>query len=61
MSLSTEIELLDKASVSLNVDFFQIIEESPSLTYKLQKRTLGVVILPVLFQMLGKVSDTVGK
>ena len=61
LSLPTEIELLDNAPVSLNVNLLQIIEETPSLTYKPQKSTLCVVVFLVQLHVLGKVSDTVGK
>ena len=59
--LSTETELLDDISVSLDVLLFEVIKETASLTYELEKRTAGYIVLLVLFQMLGQVSDTVGK
>lgn len=36
-ALSTEIELLDNASVSLDVNFLEVIKESSSFTYEPQE------------------------
>ena len=59
--LSTEAELLDNTSVPFDVDLFQIVEGLTSLTDQTEKGALGVVVLLVVFKVLGKVSDTVGK
>ncbi len=59
--LSTETELLDDSSVSLDVSLFEVIKETTSLTYELEKRTAGYIVFLVLLQMLSQVSDTVGK
>ncbi len=61
LSLSAETELLDDIPVSLDVDFFQIIKRTTSLTDQFQQRKTGYVVFLVVFQVLGKVSDTVGK
>lgn len=59
--LSAETELLNDISVSLDVDFLEVIKEAASLTYELQQRTTCSVVLFVVFEVLSKVSDTVGK
>ena len=59
--LSTEAELLYDCSVSLDVDFLEIIQNLTTLTYKAEKRTACNHILLVLLHVLGKMSDTVGK
>ena len=59
--LSTETQLLDDISVSLDILLFEIIKETASLTDELEKRTAGNIVLLVLFQVLGQMSDTVGK
>jgi len=59
--LSTETKLLDDASVSLDVDFLEVVKDTTPLTYELKKRTTGHVVLLVVLKVLGKVSDTVGK
>ena len=59
--LSTETELLDNASVSLDVDLLEIVQDLTSLTDEAEKGTTRDNVLLVLLHMLGKVSDTVGK
>ena len=59
--LSTETELLDNASVSLDVDLLEIVQDLTSLTDETEKGTTRDNVLLVLLHMLGKVSDTVGK
>ena len=59
--LSTETEFLDDISVSLDIDFLEIIKNTTSLTDQFQKRKTCYMVFLVILQVLGKVSDTVGK
>ena len=59
--LSTETEFLDDISVSLDIDLLEIIKGTTSLTDKFQQGKTGYMVFLVAFQMLGKMSDTVGK
>ncbi len=59
--LSTETELLDDIPVSLDVLALEVIKNATTFTYELQKCTACAEVLLVVFQMLCKVSDTVGK
>ena len=59
--LSTETELLDDLTVSLNVHGLEIIQDLAALTDEAEKGTTGDHVLLVLLHVLGKVSDTVGK
>lgn len=59
--LSAETKLLDKISVSLDVNSLEIIQDLTPLAYETEKRTACHHVLPVLLQMLGEVIDTVGK
>ena len=60
-SLSTETELLDNLSVSLDVGLLEVIKETAALTDQTQKAATCHDVLLVLFDVLGKMSDTVGK
>ena len=59
--LSTETKLLDDASVSLNVNSLEVVQQLTSFTYKAEKRTTGYNVFLVLLHMLCEVIDTVGK
>ena len=59
--LSTETELLDNASVSLDVDLLEVVQDLTSLTDETEKGATRNDVFLVLLHMLGKVSDTVGK
>ena len=59
--LSTEAKLLYDSSVSLDVLFLEVVKEAASLTDKFEQRKTCDMVLLVAFEMLGKVSDTVGK
>ena len=59
--LSTETELLDNASVSLDVRLLEVIQHLTSLTYEAEKGTACYNVLLVLLHVLCKVSDTVGE
>lgn len=59
--LSAESKLLHDRSVSLDVLLLEIVKEAASLSDQLKKRkTCGMVFLVVL-EVLGQMSDTVGK
>ena len=59
--LSTETELLDNASVSLNVRLLEIIQHLTSFTHETEKGTACDNVLLVLLHMLCEMIDTVGK
>ena len=58
--LSTETELLDDLTVSLNVHGLEVVQDLTALTDEAEKGTTGDHVLLVLLHVLGKVSDTVG-
>lgn len=59
--LSTESELLDKTSVSLDVRLLEIVQNLTSFTYETEKGTACYNVFLVLLHMLCEVIDTVGK
>ena len=59
--LSAESELLDDISVSLDVLLLEVVKEAASLADQLKKRKTGSIVLLVVLEVLGKMSDTVGK
>ena len=59
--LSTETELLDDLTVSLDVNLLEVVQELTALTDEAEKGTTRDHVLLVLLHVLGKVSDTVGK
>ncbi len=59
--LLAQFELCDKASVSLDIYTFEIIELTAARTYHLQKTASAVVVLLMRLQVLGKVIDTPGQ
>lgn len=61
MVLSTETELLDDVSVSLDVNFLEVVQQLAPFTYEAKKGTTRNDVLLVLLNMLRKVIDTVGK
>ena len=61
MVLSTETELLDNVSVSLDVGPLEVVQELTSLTYEAKEGTACDNVLLVLLHVLREVIDTVGK
>ena len=59
--LLTQVKLLNNVPISLNVNLLEVIKETASLTNQHKKRALCSIIFLVALQVLGKVSDTVGK
>ncbi len=59
--LSTEAELLDNVTVSLDVGLLEIIQHLTSFTYEAEKAAPCDVVLLVFLYMLREVSDTVGE
>ena len=59
--LSTETKLLDDASVSLDVNFLEVVQQLTPFTYETEKSTTGNHVFLVLLHMLCEVIDTVGK
>ena len=59
--LSAESELLHDISVSLDVLLLEVVKEAASLADQLKKRKTGSIVLLVVLEVLGKMSDTVGK
>ena len=57
LDLAAESELLDQASVALQVALLQVVEESPAASDQLQQSAAGVMILPVSAEMLGQLVD----
>jgi len=59
--LFADTESFDDSSVTLNIYSFEVVEQLTTFTYQTKQRTLGAVVVAVLFHVLGKVVDTVGK
>ncbi len=60
-NLLAEVEFLHNVTVSLDVLALEVIKKLTALTDEAEKGALCAVVLLVGLQMLGKVSDTVGK
>ena len=54
--LSTETEFLDDISVSLDIDFLEVVKNTTSLTDQLQKRKTCYMVFLVVLQMLSQES-----
>lgn len=52
--LTADAQFLDQGPVALNINAFQIFEESLALTYQAEKGPATGVVVPVRFQVLGK-------
>ena len=59
--LLTDTELLNNSTVALNVFSLEVIQQAATLTYQVGQCTLGVEVLAVLLEVLGKVVDTEGE
>jgi len=59
--LSTETELLDDVTVSLDVNLLEVIQNLATFTYEAEQTATCSNVLLVLLYVLGKVSDTVGE
>lgn len=57
--LLTEVERLDNRAVTLDVNLLQVLQQLAALTYEAQQRTLRTEVVPVVFEVLSKVADTV--
>jgi len=55
--LFPESQTFDYISVTFNIIIFNVVEQSSSLTYQLQKAAAGMMILFVRFKMLGQIFD----
>ena len=53
-SLSTETKLLNDSSVSLDIDFLEIVKDTTSLTNELQERATSYIVVLVLLEVLSK-------
>ena len=61
VKLFTDVELLNKRTISIDVLGLQIVKETASLTYHLVETASRVVILLVVLQMLGELLNPCGK
>ena len=61
VKLFTDVELLNKRTISIDVLGLQIVKKTTSLTYHLVETASGVVILLVVLQMLGELLNPCGK
>lgn len=59
--LAPQTKLFDELAITLIVFFHQILKKTTTLTDHHQKTTSGVEIFAVCFQVLGKLSDSVGQ
>ena len=59
--LLAKVEGLHDLTVSLDIFRLEVVEKLTTLTYETKKSTLGVVVLLVVLEVLGQMSDTVGK
>ena len=61
MLLLSESELGNDGTVALDILLHQVVEEVLSLTNHLEKTATAVVVVGVLLQMLGEVSNSLGE
>ena len=61
IDLSTKTKLLDDIPVPLDVNLLEIIQNLTALTDEAKKTAACYNVFLVLLDVLGKVSDTVGK
>ncbi len=59
--LFSEVKGLDDGTITFDINFDQVVEETTSLTYESQQCTLGVVVVLVSLEVTCEVVDTVGK
>lgn len=58
--LLSQTEFFDGLMVSLPVTLFQVSKKLPSRIDKLQEAPSGMIVLLVLLEVLGELSDTLG-
>jgi hypothetical protein len=61
LSLPSDAEFLDDASVAVDVLLLQVIEKAPPLTDDLQQAAAAVMIFLVNLEMLGQIGEPLGK
>ena len=59
--LFSDLQGFDDSAISLNILYFEIIEQFPPLSYEFEQGPLCAVVLFIGQQMLGKVIDPCGK
>lgn len=59
--LSTETETLNQGTVTVDVDALEVIKHTTTIADHQQQTTTGVVIMLVLLEVLGQISDTLGQ
>ncbi len=57
--LLTETKSLNNSAVALNVLVLEIVQQTATLTYKLNKRSVCAIIFVIGLDMLGQTVDTV--
>ena len=57
--LLTETKSLNNGAVALNVLVLEIVQQTATLTYKLNKRSVCAIIFMIGLDMLGQTVDTV--
>ena len=61
MLLLSESELCNDCTIALDILLHQVVEEVLSLTNHFEKTATAVVVVGVLLQMFGEVSDSLGE
>ena len=56
----TQTEALDQGTVTLDVNFLQVSQQTLALAYQEQQTTTGVVIVLVILEVLGQILDALG-
>ena len=59
-NLLTDTQLGDQGTIALDVLLHEIIEQAAALTDHLVQAAAGVVVLRVLLEVLGELSDALG-
>ncbi len=59
--LFSEVKGLNNGTITFDINFDQVIEQTTSLTDKSQQRTLSIVVVLVSLEVTCEVVDTVGK
>lgn len=59
--LLTEVECLHDCTIACDVLTLEVVEQTATLTYELHERTVGAIVLMVLFHVLSEVVDTISE
>ena len=59
--LFAEAELGNKSLVAIDIGLVEVSKKVSSLTYKFQKRTLGMIVMTIFGHVSGELKDSLGE